>query len=331
MSNRLILAPLLAALLAPALATSAEKPNPQQEGAALLARAAEVSNIRSADAKPFRIRAGVSLFAVEAGNLEGSYSLVWSSPNRWREETTFPGFTQVRVAGDRKFWQARNVDHLPERIWEFQNLIDLMFRLRLQPKERIRKVYDSRKGGPALRCLELKAESGIERELCFDATLNTLVREKRARSEYAYDDYLGLGGRFFSKSMRFVRDGRALVELRIEELVEIPGVDDSTFTPPAGAQEWETCAEPEKPRVEKQVAPVYPDAARRSQITGEVVVYALIGTDGRLHNLKVLASTWPGFATPTLEAWQQARYKPQTCNGKPVPSETIIRTTFRMY
>jgi TonB family protein len=77
----------------------------------------------------------------------------------------------------------------------------------------------------------------------------------------------------------------------------------------------------------KRVMPRYPDVARRAGITGDVVLTATIGTDGMLHNLKVISGS-PMLREEAVAAARQWRYTPAMLNGKPVPADTRITMTF---
>jgi len=78
-----------------------------------------------------------------------------------------------------------------------------------------------------------------------------------------------------------------------------------------------------------RVEPVYPDLARRARISGEVKLEGVIGTDGRLRELKVLAGN-PLLTKAALDAVSQWRYRPTTLNGDPVEVIAPITVTFRL-
>jgi TonB family protein len=78
-----------------------------------------------------------------------------------------------------------------------------------------------------------------------------------------------------------------------------------------------------------RVEPVYPLAAKRIHLQGEVVLQATVGKDGRIHDLK-LQSGDPVLAQAAIGAVQQWRYRPYSLNGDPVEVETTVRIQFRM-
>ena len=79
----------------------------------------------------------------------------------------------------------------------------------------------------------------------------------------------------------------------------------------------------------ERVEPVYPDLARRVRIEGTVILEAVLGTDGRLHEIRVL-SGHPLLAPAALDAVRRWVYHPALLNGEPVEVVTPIRVTFTL-
>jgi protein TonB len=78
-----------------------------------------------------------------------------------------------------------------------------------------------------------------------------------------------------------------------------------------------------------RVEPVYPDLAKRARISGQVRLEGVIGTDGRIRELKVL-SGHPLLTKAALDAVSQWLYRPTTLNGDPVEVIAPITVTFRL-
>ena len=79
----------------------------------------------------------------------------------------------------------------------------------------------------------------------------------------------------------------------------------------------------------RQVAPVYPDEARRAHIQGTVVLQAVIGEDGRVTDLQFISGPRE-LARAAIGAVQQWRYRPYLLMGKPVEVTTQIQVNFRL-
>jgi TonB family protein len=77
----------------------------------------------------------------------------------------------------------------------------------------------------------------------------------------------------------------------------------------------------------RRVPPIYPDFARRSGITGSVVLTGIVTKDGTVKHIKVVSgnSMLADAAVRAVSAW---RYSPFMLNGKPVETETRIVLNF---
>jgi TonB family protein len=72
----------------------------------------------------------------------------------------------------------------------------------------------------------------------------------------------------------------------------------------------------------------YPDVARQAGVEGTVVVQALIGTDGRVRDMRIVRSI-PLLNGAALEAVKQWRFKPAATGGKPVAAWVSVPIPFR--
>jgi protein TonB len=75
--------------------------------------------------------------------------------------------------------------------------------------------------------------------------------------------------------------------------------------------------------------PAYPALARQARVSGTVELQGVIGTDGRLKELRVV-NGHPLLARAALEAVSQWIYKPTLLNGVPVEVIAPITVTFRL-
>jgi periplasmic protein TonB len=82
------------------------------------------------------------------------------------------------------------------------------------------------------------------------------------------------------------------------------------------------------PKLIKSVRAVASLEALRDFETGNVVIDAVVGTEGEMHFIKVLSGP-PSLRSPAVEAVKQYRYEPATRNGQPVPEHVTITIRFR--
>jgi TonB family protein len=78
----------------------------------------------------------------------------------------------------------------------------------------------------------------------------------------------------------------------------------------------------------RQVAPVYPEAARIAGIEGSVLLQVLIDKEGRVADVKLLSGP-KELADAAIGAVQQWRYRPYLFKGQPVKVRTQILVKFR--
>ena len=75
------------------------------------------------------------------------------------------------------------------------------------------------------------------------------------------------------------------------------------------------------------VAPVYPEDAKAANVSGIVIVEAVIGTDGTVTNARILRSI-AQLDEAALAAVRQWKYTPTTLNGKAVPVVMTVSVNF---
>jgi protein TonB len=79
----------------------------------------------------------------------------------------------------------------------------------------------------------------------------------------------------------------------------------------------------------QKVEPQYPTLARSARVQGDVVLSAVIDTNGQITNLQ-LVSGHPMLVPAAIAAVKQWRYKPYLLNGQPVEVETTITVIFSL-
>ncbi|MGH9556540.1 MAG: energy transducer TonB [Terriglobales bacterium] len=77
----------------------------------------------------------------------------------------------------------------------------------------------------------------------------------------------------------------------------------------------------------ERVAPTYPEAARKEDLNGEVLLMVVVGPDGKVQRAHPLSGN-PILAEAAETAVKQWRYKLHRVNGSPVDFETEVRLKF---
>jgi protein TonB len=94
----------------------------------------------------------------------------------------------------------------------------------------------------------------------------------------------------------------------------------STYTNPA------SLAAPEPLR---KVDPKYPPELRGEHVEGEVVLYAVIRTDGTVDGIQLVRGIDPALDANAMQALAQWKFRPAERQGEPVALEAIVRIPFR--
>ena len=78
----------------------------------------------------------------------------------------------------------------------------------------------------------------------------------------------------------------------------------------------------------RRVEPVYPEAARRANLQGVVVLDAIIAADGTVVNIRPVSGP-DGLLPSAMDAARWWRFRPYRIQGEPAPVETTLSVEFR--
>jgi periplasmic protein TonB len=78
-----------------------------------------------------------------------------------------------------------------------------------------------------------------------------------------------------------------------------------------------------------QIDPVYPEIARRMRVQGVVELMAVVGTDGRIRELKLISGN-PLLTQAALDAVRRWVYRPTYLNGDPVEVMAPVTVSFKL-
>jgi TonB family protein len=76
--------------------------------------------------------------------------------------------------------------------------------------------------------------------------------------------------------------------------------------------------------------PVYPEQAKTNHVQGKVIMKALIGTDGRIHQLRVVSSSDELLSISAISAVGTWVYTPYIFQGKPISVQTQITVIYNL-
>ncbi len=79
----------------------------------------------------------------------------------------------------------------------------------------------------------------------------------------------------------------------------------------------------------RRVEPAYPEAARRANLQGVVVLDAIIAADGTVVNIRPVSGA-DGLVPAAMDAARWWRFRPYRVQGEPAPVETTLSVEFRL-
>jgi TonB family protein len=316
--SRTLLAALLLTLSS--LLSASDKTHDGQE---ILEQARSRSGIR--ELPSFTMRATVKI-ENQGKLLEGEYALLWNGPDQWREEISFPGFDEIRIGGSGTVALKRNLDFVPLRVHQLELALGYgRGGLTLRPDEGIKQVRTRKLSGIEARCAEITGKVNT-REICVDASTGALVRDH----PFIDKGFAPLGAKIFPHTLSYIEEGKTVAQAEVTELKTTERLPSSSFEVPAGAVLKPNCLNPRGGLLIKKVNPSYPESERRGRVQGTVAIYAVIGVDGSLHDLRIVSGVSPGLNKASLDAVQQWRYEPSTCQDTPVEVESVIQVDYSL-
>ena len=85
------------------------------------------------------------------------------------------------------------------------------------------------------------------------------------------------------------------------------------------------------PRVLYSPDPEYSDEARKAKYQGTVVLWIIVGPDGRTRDVRVQRTLGLGLDEKAIEAVRKWRFEPAMKNGQPVAVQVNVEVNFRLY
>ncbi|MGB6876610.1 MAG: energy transducer TonB [Candidatus Acidiferrales bacterium] len=300
----------------------------------MFAKALAVSDLRASGSPPFEMRATITVKQRFGKPSIGSYLLEWSSPDKWREEIQFANYIRIRVGGNDQYWQSRTTPYEAQPVLELDRGLDFLKSMHVWSKpEAIAdlntvKLHQEKVEGTKSDCVTLILKQlNYGPDYCFDPVKGVLVLDRRSSTEFS--EFTSFAGKLFPGNIHIKEESAAPVTFVVNSIAPLGSTNSADFQPPDDSASWPYCDAPDSlEKVIQQVGPVYPDSERLNHTQGTVFFYAVIGTEGWLHDLKVLSAPDSGLADSAVTALGHWQYAPETCHGTPIPVETLIAIHF---
>jgi TonB family protein len=165
---------------------------------------------------------------------------------------------------------------------------------------------------------------------CFEGS-QLRVRRISNKEYIEFDHAKKIQDRIVAGEVGWNYNGRKMLTFSLDEIGLLAN-DKAELRPAADAKESapEEAAKAILRGVKKQTAPVYPYEARLNRLSGSVIFDALIGADGKVEDIQLLASPSPILTKSAKEAVSRWRYTPYLLNGEPQEVSTRIMVIFEV-
>jgi len=77
--------------------------------------------------------------------------------------------------------------------------------------------------------------------------------------------------------------------------------------------------------------PDYSDEARKAKFQGSVVLWIIVGPDGKTHDIRVARTLGTGLDEEAIEAVREWKFQPAMLDGHPVAVQINVEVRFRLY
>jgi TonB family protein len=292
----------------------------------LLKTAAERSLLTGDTQFPFRLDATFTVHDLGAKRQDGRYSWLLTSSGDWAKQLAFADYNDLQIGRGDTVWVNRTVDFQPLQAALVQNA----FRIRQYLDESaisVDRYYTISEHHKKLRCADI-SRGRLRHTACIDADGNLSKIKLGIHVEYEYSDFRPVGSKFLPHRIVATRSGKALLELNVDKFLAGDGVAHNVPEPPEGSVQRKGCLAPTLPRLKAHPPVDYPSPALDAFRQGQVVLYLLVGSDGKVQKAAVTQSAGESLDDSVLDVARHTQYEPATCGNIPVESETELSNTF---
>jgi len=321
---------------------------------AIFEAAAPLYDFNSPELKPWHLKATYQLYDEKGKPLEqGTYEYWWASPKVYRSTWTRAGVsvsdwhtaegTNMRKANGnplRYFERALNtilLSPLPSYTALDFNKMKLDLKMVPSGSGQLARVIVLRQWEQNGRLLTQSSDTA-DRYFFDPSTMALLLSYSNAVTK-EFSQIVKMQGRHLPRSIAISAGKQKIFTVSVEAIDGI-SPDDAALVPAADAvlerltvdhlSARQSGDDVTKGELVTKTPPVYPLVAKSMHQQGTVVLGAVIGTDGRIHDLEVLASPSPLLSDSAKDAVKRWVYKPYLLDGAAVEVETTVNVIYSL-
>jgi TonB family protein len=302
----------------------------RKEASQILKKASNLETFKIGNHPKYRHEVHFSLVRPGLAEVGGDYLLEVDSPSFWREEVNFDNYRLRRVRIRDQIWTQATHDFTPLVVEEIGIALSTTT-LSMTSRHIVKRVYDDDIEGTEGRCIDFETiheNDRIENQICVRKDSGYIFYARHGSTEATFSD--------FSPVWSIVKPRRITIDLPDKAKIvadstynDIEKSDPAEFKPIDGADVSDVCEKSTSPVVKYAPDPIYPLIARLGFYKGKVTGVVKVGQDGSVLNAAVVDSVQRDLDAAALEAVKKWKFKPGTCNGKPVNSVTQFSVTFQ--
>jgi hypothetical protein len=298
----------------------------------LLQHARQLSDIRSPNAPPFRLKATFSFTGDDLDTVQGTYTETWFSDSQWRRETVIRDQLYIEVRGGDRHWLLFP-EGFPVQANKLPTLMTVLPPASLDLK--FQSVNERTSANVTAECAFTRpvlVDFGLA--FCFEKKSGVLLEkvfpEKRPRNlaswSCEYGKFQKFGDYAFPREVSCFEDRHKAISASVTDISIAPPMDPALFGPPAEAIELGQCSG-------KTVLPAasgggFMSPALDLENVAWLKVWLVVDAKGKPQNLRVLR---PADKHTYEKAWNMVRdwhFRPGTCDGKPISMPLALQIPF---
>jgi len=188
--------------------------------------------------------------------------------------------------------------------------------------------YEDKKQSPSL-------ETGAR--YCFDLLTMALRTSYSGMIATEFDHVVKIQGRYLARQVAISDGGKPSLFSASVETIEWIDSSDAMLSPPADAVLVRAATSQATPSQTGSAAKGFstnnltffcPTNWKKTHEQNVVLLAAMVGTDGRVHDMEVLASPSPLLSNPAVDAVKKWIFGPYQLNGTAVEVETVVDVIF---
>ena len=337
-------------------ATAPSPPTLPKDPAAILAAAAPFYDFNDPALKPWHLKATYQLYDANGKPTEqGTFEYWWASPKVYRISWTRPSAMRTEWShADRSLYRKESGAPL---LYFERSMVEVLVsplpsRGPLSSGKLNLGLMTLPAGAAKLDCvtssplwqsdskLQPKGPTALD-YFCFEPS-KPLLRLRASNSgtiSELYDQIVKTQNHYLAREVTVSAGGKSILTVSVQT-VDGLNTSDAALIPPEDAAlvhagVVDSTGKDEDVGVTggsliKKSSPIYPPAAKDARVQGIVILAAVIGTDGKIHNPEPIFSASPLLTDAAIDCVKQWEYKPYLLNGSPVEVDTMINVNFTL-